>query len=169
MNQKPLILSVEDSVETQNTLKGLFSELGCEVKVAASGEEAVELLKNGLMPDVIILDFKLPGMSGPQFFRSISMDPKLKDIPVVPFTSQWNKKAEGNTLAGQWLAASYSQQKVNKIQNIEGVVAKGLGESVSTVPEELVLSVGAALVKRNVPVSDVFRKVVEVLGVQNKV
>jgi CheY-like chemotaxis protein len=139
------ILLVEDSQLTQKTVVGLFSELKCEVQVAETAEEALGYLKGGYVPDLIILDFKLPGQKkGPEFFRDLSMDVKWKNIPVVPFTSQWSSSWMDKNLATEWMASAMVRKGLGS--ELDQVISKGtIGEHVKNVPQELVLSVGEAL------------------------
>lgn len=161
----PKILVVEDSPETQQTLRGLFSELECEVAVVASGEEAMDRLEKELKPDIIILDFKLPGMSGADFYRGIAMDMRWKNLPVVPFTSQWNKQwGQDSKFAVQWIAATQIRKAVDKKGEESAVVSKGgQGENVSSVPEELVLAVGSALLRAGKTLPKLFGEAVDFL------
>ncbi|MBK8652222.1 MAG: response regulator [Elusimicrobia bacterium] len=85
----------------QKTLEVVFSRLGCQVKVFGLAEAALERLENGERPDVMILDFRLPGISGPQLFRKMGMDETTRSVPVVPFTSHWGGKTVSD-LARDW-------------------------------------------------------------------
>jgi CheY-like chemotaxis protein len=135
----PLIWAVEDSTPMQQTLRDVFGRLGCDVQVLRSAEEALDKLKTGARPDVLILDFRLPGMSGPQLFRKMGLDEKMRTIPVVPFTSHWDEETP-SPLAYEWsnLVRSLSGGKPVQTE----VVAKLTD---FTLPEMLILSVGNIL------------------------
>jgi two-component system, response regulator, stage 0 sporulation protein F len=80
----PVLLHVEDEYSVRFLYKEVFEELGYEVIQAASGEEALRMLR-GTRPDIIILDLKMPGMGGRGFlekFRKLKMR-----IPVVISTA----------------------------------------------------------------------------------
>ena len=91
------ILLVEDNDnDIELTLHALRSEkLGNKILVARDGEEALEFLRgigagahNGSAPPkVILLDLKLPKVSGLEVLRAVKGDPVLKLIPVVVLTS----------------------------------------------------------------------------------
>lgn len=56
------VLLIEDQVEVRAAMKGLLEDWGCQVQVAASGEEArAQLARLGCAPDVAIADMRLPG------------------------------------------------------------------------------------------------------------
>ena len=91
------ILLVEDNEnDIELTLHALRSEkLGNSIQVVRDGEEALEFLHspelrpNGALPPpkVILLDLKLPKVSGLEVLRQIKSDPVLRLIPVVVLTS----------------------------------------------------------------------------------
>ena len=91
------ILLVEDNEnDIELTLHALRGEkLGNSIQVARDGEEALEFLKslqpgpNGstLSPKLILLDLKLPKVSGLEVLRAVKSDPVLQPIPVVVLTS----------------------------------------------------------------------------------
>jgi two-component system response regulator len=67
-----------------------------EVKVARDGEEALQYLKGGkeqqASPGLILLDLKLPKVSGLEVLESIKADRDLRRIPVVVLTSSEEAK-----------------------------------------------------------------------------
>ncbi|HXZ27328.1 MAG TPA: response regulator [Terriglobales bacterium] len=91
------ILLVEDNDnDIELTLHALRSEkLGNHIHVVRDGEEALAFLRspefqpNGAVapPKVILLDLKLPKVSGLEVLRAVKGDPVLKLIPVVVLTS----------------------------------------------------------------------------------
>jgi DNA-binding response OmpR family regulator len=60
------ILIVEDDRESRESLKKLLTQLGHDVKAASSAEDARNVMKS-FMPDIAILDVRLPGMWGDAF------------------------------------------------------------------------------------------------------
>jgi signal transduction histidine kinase/CheY-like chemotaxis protein len=56
-------LVVDDIAENQEVLSLMLSLIGCEVQVARSGEEGLDLIRIA-QPDIVFLDMRLPGMSG---------------------------------------------------------------------------------------------------------
>jgi two-component system, OmpR family, response regulator len=61
------------------------------VRIAASGQEGLDLLGGGPRPDVIILDVMMPGLSGPQVLERIRSDPDHATIPVIFMTAKGRK------------------------------------------------------------------------------
>lgn len=69
------------------------SNRGYRLNTAADGTEALRFLRNEgeyaseHRPDLILLDWNLPGVDGPEVLLAIKGDPRLQDIPVVVFTN----------------------------------------------------------------------------------
>ena len=81
------ILVVEDEPGIQEVLKFNLAQHGHDVIVAADAEEALSLLR-GALPDLILLDWMLPGMSGVDLARRIRGDGRLKSIPIIMLTAR---------------------------------------------------------------------------------
>jgi CheY-like chemotaxis protein len=77
------ILVVEDETVTREAIKMLLEWEDYQVECAADGEEALELLRLGEKPSLILLDARLPGCDGWCFREEQRADPDLADIPVV--------------------------------------------------------------------------------------
>jgi len=86
------VLVVDDSPAQLENLKNIVSNAGCNVVVATSGKEAIELSKSE-KPDLILMDIVMDDMDGYGACRVISADPDTKDIPVV-FVSTKNQRAD---------------------------------------------------------------------------
>ena len=65
------ILVVDDAEGIRTYLKNLLSLKGYEVLLAEDGLAALEILRDGAAPDVIILDIMMPGMDGIELLRKI--------------------------------------------------------------------------------------------------
>lgn len=78
---KPILLIVEDDNEINNLLKKILESQGYEIYQAFSGTEAGLYLKEN-MPDLILLDLMLPGMSGEEFLNQLRNKQQLK-VPVL--------------------------------------------------------------------------------------
>jgi CheY-like chemotaxis protein len=66
----------------------------CEVLIHSSGEEAHQKLESGGIPNLIILDINLPGISGAEVLKKLKANEKWKSIPVFPYSSLWNEKTD---------------------------------------------------------------------------
>ena len=85
MSQK--IYIVEDEPDIRETLKYNFSNEGFKVFTAPDGEEALSNIKK-VLPDVLILDLMLPGLSGLDVCKSIRADDDIRDISIIMLTAK---------------------------------------------------------------------------------
>lgn len=86
VTQGARILIVEDSATQAMLLKHLLEDKGYEVTTAASGTEALVVLKS-LTPALIISDIVMPEMDGFELTRAIKLDPAIAGIPVILLTA----------------------------------------------------------------------------------
>ncbi len=151
---KPKIYVVDDSETTQATLQEFFTGLGCDVLSLYSAEEALVVLNSGKEPDVIILDWNLPlGMSGPAFNRKIKMNEKFEKIPVVAFTSKWDRNLRTKESI-EWISSVMVLKAIGvaKVDANQAVVTKvGGDENARLIPPDLVINVAEKLKECNKP------------------
>jgi CheY-like chemotaxis protein len=87
MEQKLLI--IDDDENDVLITKSILSKIrpGITIEVASSGEEGLARLRKGtVLPALILLDVKMPGMSGIAVLRKIRDEKRLNPIPVVIVT-----------------------------------------------------------------------------------
>ncbi len=77
------ILLVEDDFDVREALVETLRDRGYEVESAGDGEQAMQLLRAGARPGLILLDLMMPRMSGSEFRIAQKEDPALSDLPVV--------------------------------------------------------------------------------------
>jgi two-component system cell cycle sensor histidine kinase/response regulator CckA len=87
------ILVVEDDKEIRSTLCGLLEEEGYDVHPSGNGSDALDWLRRGPTPELIILDLMMPGMDGWEFRTIQRADPQLASIPVVAISADTSAKA----------------------------------------------------------------------------
>jgi len=85
LREKPLILVVDDQATTIRVMN-IMLQPEYEVCVATSGERAIEVA-NDQLPDLILLDNMMPGLSGVETCMALKDDPKTRTIPVIFLTS----------------------------------------------------------------------------------
>jgi CheY-like chemotaxis protein len=80
------VLLVEDERDIAELVRLILERRGHEVQVALSGEEALRMLEQEHLPDLILLDIIMPGLSGRDVLAQIKDSENLRDIPVYIFS-----------------------------------------------------------------------------------
>lgn len=81
------LLLVEDEPDTRAALFELFTLAGYSVLTADDGQQAIDLLMRGVLPRLLIVDLRLPNVSGTEFLKYIETDPDLRAIPRIVVTA----------------------------------------------------------------------------------
>ena len=92
----PRILVVEDEPAILELLRVNLVDAGYEVEAAADGETARSLLKESL-PDLVLVDWMLPGMSGLALAKEIRADARTRELPLIMVTA---RSEEADKVAG---------------------------------------------------------------------
>ena len=81
------ILVVEDEPAIQTLVAACLQNAGHQVVRADTAEEAIRKV-NEILPDVVLLDWMLPGMSGIQLARRLRGDERTHDLPIIMLTAR---------------------------------------------------------------------------------
>lgn len=83
---KATILVVDDEVNNRNVMVAQLASEGYELLTAASGEEALELIDRRL-PDLILLDVMMPGISGFDVAEILKSEERTAGVPIIMLTA----------------------------------------------------------------------------------
>ncbi|HEX9786419.1 MAG TPA: response regulator, partial [Candidatus Binatia bacterium] len=92
------LLVIEDNEIERRSIVELLSHEDVEIFTAGSGAEALEALPGGMF-DCVILDLRLPDISGFELMESIRQNPDLRELPIVVCTGQDLTAEDGMRLA----------------------------------------------------------------------
>ena len=98
MTTSPRILVVDDEAFIRSYLEDVLEEEGYEVMGASNGHEALEQLRKGDEPDLIMLDLMMPVMNGWEFREAQLKDPALARIPVLIVSGAGDVEGEARRL-----------------------------------------------------------------------
>ena len=84
------MLLVEDNPDSNAALELFLRSHGYDVMTAFDGEQAIERLRAGPRPSVVLLDVMMPGKDGNAFRREQLADPALASIPVIVFSGAYD-------------------------------------------------------------------------------
>jgi DNA-binding response OmpR family regulator len=88
------VIVADDDRIVRRIVVAKLSGLGYEVREAEDGQEALDLLEGGEVPDLLITDSLMPRMSGLELVRSIrnNADGDLSTLPVIMLTSRQSER-----------------------------------------------------------------------------
>lgn len=110
----PCVLLVEDESAQLELLRYNFEKSGFDILAATDGEEGL-LLARESKPDLIVLDWMLPAMSGIEVCRQLKRGAHTKDIPVMMLTARGEEsdRVRGlDTGADDYVVKPYSVQEL---------------------------------------------------------
>ncbi len=85
--RRPLVLVVDDEESIVSAFTETLELDGYETMPASSAEQGLRLLDEGLRPDAVMLDLRMPGMGGLGFLLSLRAHPERRMIPVAVVTA----------------------------------------------------------------------------------
>ena len=81
MSRKPVILVVDDDLPILILMRNILREFGFDPETAATGQDAIAAARNKT-PDVILLDLKMPGMTGEEVIAGLR-EARVGDVPIL--------------------------------------------------------------------------------------
>lgn len=121
------VLLVDDCAAVRRSLGAALSFCGCDVATAVSGEEALDLLRGGLSPCVVLLDLSMLHGGALEFRDAWRAEPRIADIPVVVQTGMEEVPAIARALGAKgWLV------KPPDLNELLGLIARLCGEDEAT-------------------------------------
>lgn len=109
------ILVVEDEPAIQELLALNITQAGHNAMRALSAEQAQDLMRETI-PDLILLDWMLPGMNGLEFARRLKSDTLTKSIPIIMLTARGEEydKVRGLEVgADDYVTKPFSPRELN--------------------------------------------------------
>lgn len=91
MNEAVRLMIIDDNVTMLKSVEKILVDNNYTVSIAKSGVQAIEALKKGLIPDLILLDIAMPEMDGYATYKAIKA---IRDIPIIFLTSMEGIQAE---------------------------------------------------------------------------
>ena len=117
---------VDDNPDVINSLKiGLEDATrGYRILGAENGQKCLQMLKDNIIPDVILLDIMMPQMSGWEVFDRIKENPSWNKIPVIFLTARTDETAKkaGGFLGDDYIEKPYDINEL--IESIDKVIEK---------------------------------------------
>ena len=116
--KKIMIMVVDDEPDHTCTVKQVLESLGDKYKVICvdSGEKCLELLEKDQIPDLMLLDIRMPEMSGWLVFDKLKENPSWEKIPIIFLTARTDELAEnaGGSLGDDFIIKPYDIDDLKK-------------------------------------------------------
>jgi putative two-component system response regulator len=111
------VLIVDDDVGMSSLLAKLLKLSGYQAESVPSGEEAMAYLAGTTLPDAIILDIMMPGMSGFDVLRRMQAMSLMRKVPVIMFSAvsdrSYEKEARSLGAVDYWVKGSLDFDQLN--------------------------------------------------------
>ena len=101
VTRQPRVLVVEDEPDIAALIAYQLTREGFRVETAASGPEALKAV-NREVPDLVVLDRMLPGLSGDEVLKALKQEPTTQGVPVLVLTA---KKEQEDRITGLEMGA----------------------------------------------------------------
>jgi len=134
------LLVVEDERDIREMLTFALEDAGFEVTEASTSERALSLLQDGFLPDLLLLDWMLPGASGVDLARRVRQKPELENTPIILLTARGEEDDRVKGLdagADDYVVKPFSPREL--IARIRAVLRRS-GHAIST---EEMIEIGA--------------------------
>lgn len=109
--QRPSVLVVDDTAANLELLADILDDV-YDVSVAISGQQALEVLQRGNLPDLILLDVMMPGMDGYAVNEALKASPQWQQVPVIFVTAMSDPVSESKALAAG--AVDFIHKPINR-------------------------------------------------------
>ena len=116
------ILFVDDEPDVMRVALFRLKKAGYEVATAVNGQEALDLVQQ-IIPDLLLIDIRIPIFTGLEVCKKVKSDEKLKHIPVILFTASvqdMDIKVKEVGADGYLLKPFNPEQLLEKVKNFLG-------------------------------------------------
>ncbi|MBE0597926.1 MAG: response regulator, partial [Desulfuromonadales bacterium] len=124
----PRVLIVEDNDQFATVVESLLRRRGLETERAGSAEAALERITASL-PSVLLLDLRLPGMSGIDLLRLLRKQPRSRELPTVIMTGAF--RGERYVRAAQALGVEHYLEKPFRAETLLAALRQALKPAVA--------------------------------------
>jgi CheY-like chemotaxis protein len=117
------VMVVEDDPELRTIYEEVLSEHGYEVLAARDGVEALEHLDGGSVPCAVLLDLRMPRMTGWELADRLRADSRWSDVPLIVCAAYYRIAEEAVRLGARaWM------QKPIDLNRLVGVIEDVCGD-----------------------------------------
>ena len=81
------VLLIEDELNIVEAIRFLMDREGWDVSAHDDGATAIERIRD-VQPDIVVLDYMLPGKTGMEILTELREDPEFQDLPILMLTAR---------------------------------------------------------------------------------
>lgn len=129
------ILVVEDEPAIQELISYGLRQVGHKIYCAGDAEQAMKVV-NDVLPDLVLLDWMLPGMSGIEFAQLLRRVPRTKNIPIIMLTARTEESDKVSGLevgADDYITKPFSPREL--VARIKAVLRRRSPEAADEIVE----------------------------------
>jgi two-component system chemotaxis response regulator CheY len=118
------VLVVDDSKVMRTILKKILESMGAIVEEAGNGQEGLEKLKAAIQPDIVLVDWNMPGMSGLDFVCAVRAQSHYRKLPLMMVTAETERSQMGKALAegaNEYVMKPFTKEVIQEKLKILGI------------------------------------------------
>lgn len=116
MTDRGRVLIVEDDPDLREIFTEVLRDEGWETHAARDGVEALEMLRDGVEPCVVVADLRMPRMDGWELAEHLRQSGRWTDTPFVVVAAHYRIQDEARHLgAGWWLQKPVSVERLIEV------------------------------------------------------
>jgi two-component system, chemotaxis family, sensor histidine kinase and response regulator PixL len=119
LEREQLVMVVDDSINVRRFVALTLERHGYRVEQAKDGQEAIEKIQAGIIPNLVICDLEMPRMDGYGFLANVKAIDHAKHVPVVMLTSRSGQKHR--KIAMNLGAAAYYAKPFNEAEMLNTI------------------------------------------------
>lgn len=111
------VMVIDDSQAMRRIISGMLTEAGHMVAEASNGAEALNILKQVPLVDLVLVDWHMPVMNGLDFVQAVRSDHRLNKIRIMMVTTETGSNEIGHALqagADEYLMKPFTQEIILK-------------------------------------------------------
>lgn len=124
-NKKPTIIAIDDEQEFIAMLTDYFEPRGYEIHTAMKGVKGIELIKEK-KPDIVLLDLKMPGVSGDEV---LALSKKVQSKAQVIFVTAYDDGGKTKSKMLDAGAYAYLDKPLSSLKDLEETILKAYKEA----------------------------------------
>ncbi len=120
-------LIIDDSKTMRSILRRIVTELGFETTEAGNGQEALDKMRAGLVPDLCLVDWNMPVMDGYTFITSVRDNPEWRDVTLMMVTTESEQRQIVRALAAgahEYVIKPFTPEAIVQKLELLGLKAK---------------------------------------------